>query len=299
MAMKRTVAIVEDEPAIRDNYAAAFTREGYVVRTYPNRSQAMTAFAARLPDLAVIDISLEDEPEGGFELCRQLRALSAELPIIFLTARDSELDAVSGLRLGADDFLTKDLSLAHLIARVNALFRRVEALRRPTEATQIIRRGSLMLDSEKMQVEWNGQVVLLSLTEFWIVYALARHPGHVKNRQQLMDAANVVLDDNTITSHIKRIRRKFQTIEPKFDGVQTVCTGALRGLGETRVPMIANLVGYWVLGLPLGFILCFVLKWGVHGMWIGLTLSLIIISATLLARWRKDSLRMSLAHSNT
>jgi two-component system, OmpR family, response regulator len=220
--MKRTVAIVEDEPAIRDNYAAAFTREGYVVRTYPNRSQAMTAFTARLPDLAVIDISLEDEPEGGFELCRQLRALSAELPIIFLTARDSELDAVSGLRLGADDFLTKDLSLAHLIARVNALFRRVEALRRPTEATQIIRRGALMLDSEKMQVEWNGQVVLLSLTEFWIVYALARHPGHVKNRQQLMDAANVVLDDNTITSHIKRVRRKFQTIEPKFDGVQTV-----------------------------------------------------------------------------
>src|SRR5579864_9249010 len=99
--MKRTVAIVEDEPAIRDNYAAAFTREGYVVRTYANRAQAMTAFTARLPDLAVIDISLEEEPEGGFELCRQLRALSAELPIIFLTARDSELDAVSGLRLGA------------------------------------------------------------------------------------------------------------------------------------------------------------------------------------------------------
>src|ERR1700754_4763676 len=228
MAMKRTAAIVEDDPAIRDNYAAAFTREGYVVRTYPNRSQAMTAFAARLPDLAVIDISLEDEPEGGFELCRQLRALSAELPIIFLTARDSELDAASGLRLGADDFLTKDLSLAHLIARVNALFRRVEALRRPTEATQIIRRGSLTLDSEKMQVEWNGQVVLLSLTEFWIVYALARHPGHVKNRQQLMDAANVVLDDNTITSHIKRIRRKFQAIEPSFDHVETMSGMAYR-----------------------------------------------------------------------
>ncbi len=220
--MKRTVAIVEDEPAIRDNYAAAFTREGYVVRTYANRSQAMTAFAARLPDLAVIDISLEEEPEGGFELCRQLRSLSAELPIIFLTARDSELDAVSGLRLGADDFLTKDLSLAHLIARVNALFRRVDALRRPPEATQIIRRGPLTLDSERMQVEWDGQVVLLSLTEFWIVHALAKHPGHVKNRQQLMDAANVVLDDNTITSHVKRIRRKFQSIDPKFDAVQTV-----------------------------------------------------------------------------
>jgi two-component system, OmpR family, response regulator len=220
--MKRTVAIVEDEPAIRDNYAAAFSREGYLVRTYANRLQAMAAFGARLPDLAVIDISLEDEPEGGFELCRQLRALSPEVPIIFLTARDTELDAVSGLRLGADDFLTKDLSLAHLIARVNALFRRVDALRRPTEATQIIRRGPLMLDAERMQVEWEAQVVLLSLTEFWIVYALARHPGHVKNRQQLMDAANVVLDDNTITSHVKRIRRKFQSIEPKFDALQTV-----------------------------------------------------------------------------
>ncbi len=220
--MKKLIAIVEDEPAIRDNYAAAFAREGYAVRTYGNRPAAMAAFAARLPDLAIIDISLEDEPEGGFELCRQLRALSAELPIIFLTARDSELDAVSGLRLGADDFLTKDLSLAHLSARVNALFRRVDALRRPNEDNQVIQRGPLKLDTERMQAEWDGEVVLLSLTEFWIVHALAKHPGHVKNRQQLMDAANVVLDDNTITSHIKRIRRKFQAIEPKFDGVQTV-----------------------------------------------------------------------------
>ncbi len=220
--MKRQIAIVEDEPAIRDNYAAAFAREGYAVRTYAGRAQAMAAFAARLPDLVIIDISLEDEPEGGFELCRQLRSLSAELPIIFLTARDSELDAVSGLRLGADDFLTKDLSLAHLSARVNALFRRVDALTKPHEATQIVKRGPLTLDSERMQAEWQGQVVLLSLTEFWIVFALARHPGHVKNRQQLMDAANVVLDDNTITSHIKRVRRKFQAIDPKFDAVQTV-----------------------------------------------------------------------------
>jgi two-component system OmpR family response regulator len=229
--VKRQIAIVEDEPAIRDNYAAAFAREGYAVRTFANRPEALAAFSARLPDLAVIDISLQDEPEGGFELCRQLRALSAELPIIFLTARDSELDAVSGLRLGADDFLTKDLSLAHLIARVNALFRRVEALRRPHEAGQIVRRGALSLDAERMQAQWNGAPVLLSLTEFWIVHALARHPGHVKNRQQLMDAANVVLDDNTITSHVKRIRRKFQSLEPGFDAIQTVY-----GMGYRWVP---------------------------------------------------------------
>src|ERR1700691_4790460 len=164
--MKRCIAIVEDEAAIRDNYAAAFAREGYAVRTYPNRREAMQAFNTRLPDLAVIDISLEDEPEGGFELCRQLRALSAELPIIFLTARDSELDAVSGLRLGADDFLTKDLSLPHLLARVNALFRRVDALRQPGNAAEVGRRGALTIDAEKMQTTWNGCAVTLSLTEF-------------------------------------------------------------------------------------------------------------------------------------
>jgi hypothetical protein len=103
---------------------------------------------------------------------------------------------------------------------VNALFRRVDALRRPPEEKQVIRRGALTLDSERMSVTWNSEVVLLSLTEFWIVYALTKHPGHVKNRQQLMDAANVVLDDNTITSHIKRIRRKFQVVDP----ASTPCT---------------------------------------------------------------------------
>jgi two-component system OmpR family response regulator len=220
--MKKLIAIVEDEPAIRDNYAAAFAREGYSVRTYANRAQALAAFATRLPDLVVIDISLEDEPEGGFELCRELRTRSSELPIIFLTARDSELDAVSGLRLGADDFLTKDISLAHLTARVNALFRRLDALRRPAEAEQVLRRGALALDVERLSATWNGAVVPLSLTELWIVHALAKHPGHVKNRQQLMDAANVVLDDNTITSHVKRIRRKFQMVDPAFDAIHTV-----------------------------------------------------------------------------
>jgi two-component system OmpR family response regulator len=219
--MKKNIAIVEDEPALRENYAAALSRQGYGVRTYANRKAAMQAFTTRLPDLAIIDISLEDEAEGGFDLCRELRAASQELPIIFLTARDSELDAVSGLRLGADDFLTKDVSLPHLAARVAALFRRIDALTRPDDAAQLLRRGALCIDGEKMQTTWNGAPVTLSLTEFWIVHALARNPGHVKNRQQLMDAANVVLDDNTITSHIKRVRRKFQQVDPAFDAIQT------------------------------------------------------------------------------
>jgi two-component system OmpR family response regulator len=220
--MRKQIAIVEDEPALRENYSAALARLGYQVKTYGNRRAALQAFEVHLPDLAIIDIALEDEAEGGFDLCRALRALSAELPIIFLTARDSEMDAVSGLRLGADDFLTKDVSLVHLAARVAALFRRVDALRRPDNAGQVLQRGALAVDTEKMQTTWNGQAVTLSLTEFWIVHALARNPGHVKNRQQLMDAANVVLDDNTVTSHVKRLRRKFLEVDSAFDAIQTV-----------------------------------------------------------------------------
>ncbi len=220
--MKKIIAIVEDEVAIRDNYTAAFQKAGYSVRGYGNRKEALEAFRARLPDLAVIDVGLKDEPEGGFELCRELRSLSAGLPIIFLTARDSELDAVSGLRLGADDYLTKDLSLVHLLARVTALFRRVDALMQTANSEQRLQRGELVIDTERMFATWRERPLDLTLTEFWIVHALAKNPGHVKNRQQLMDAANVVLDDNTITSHVKRIRKKFQAIDPAFEGIETM-----------------------------------------------------------------------------
>lgn len=220
--MGRRIAIVEDEPAIRDNYTAAFEREGYVVDSYAARRPALDAFAARLPDLVVIDVNLGDDIEGGFELCRTLRSRSENLPIIFLTARDSEFDAVSGLRLGADDYLTKDIGLPHLLARVAALFRRLDAMQRPTNEDGRLRRGELVIDTERMSVHWADRAVGLTLTEFWLVHAMARYPGHVKNRQQLMDAAQVVLDDNTITSHIKRIRRKFLAIDEDFTAIETV-----------------------------------------------------------------------------
>lgn len=220
--MPRHIAIVEDEPAIAENYCDAFRRNGYEVSHYSSRPEALGAFTKGLPDLAVIDIGLGEDVEGGFELCRELRSRSAELPIIFLTARDSELDTVSGLRLGADDYLTKDISQVHMLARITALFRRIDALREPDKTTeQEVLRGALRLNMDRMCVEWQQQVVDLTITELWIVHALAQHPGHVKNRQQLMDAANVVLDDNTITSHIKRIRRKFQALDPQFDCIQT------------------------------------------------------------------------------
>ena len=230
--MARRIAIVEDEAAIRDNYAAAFRREGYDVDAYEARGPAMEAFDARLPDLVVIDVNLRDDIEGGFELCRELRSRAAELPIIFLTARDSEFDAVSGLRLGADDYLTKDISLPHLMARVSALFRRLDALRQPQSKENRIRRGDLEIDTDRMTIVWKGRPVGLTLTEFWLVHAMARYPGHVKNRQQLMDAAQAVLDDNTITSHVKRIRRKFIAIDPDFEAIETVYGMGYRWLAD-------------------------------------------------------------------
>jgi two-component system OmpR family response regulator len=218
----RTIAIVEDEPAIRANYADALKRLGFEVWTYPNRPDASRAFELRLPDLVLIDIGLGDEPEGGFELCRELRSKSPQLPIIFLTARDSDFDIISGLRIGADDYLTKDVSLPHLTARINTLFRRVDALRRPQAQEAVHTHGALALAAERMRITWNNEEVPLTVTEFWMVHTLVRHPGHVKSRDQLMRDAQVVVDDATITSHIKRIRKKFIAIDPAFDCIETV-----------------------------------------------------------------------------
>ena len=219
--MPHHIAIVEDEATIAANYRDTLQRQGFRVSLFRDRAAASHAFGRELPDLAIIDVGLGEEVEGGFELCRDLRSRCPELPIVFLTARDSELDIISGLRLGADDYLTKDISQAHMLARIVALFRRVQALRSPVLDEHIVQRGPLSLNLERMTSQWQSHTVDLTVTEFWIVHALARHPGHVKNRQQLMESANVVLDDNTITSHIKRIRRKFQAVDSDFAAIET------------------------------------------------------------------------------
>ena len=220
--MARVVALVEDEPAILENYTDALTREGYDVKAFLDARSALSWCRARLPDLAVLDIRLGNEAEAGFDLCRELRSLPSSLPIVFLTARDSDVDVVSGLRVGADDFVSKDTSLPHLLARIAALFRRVDALREPGKAAEVLDRGDLRLDQDRMQTTWKGHVIDLTVTEYWILHALARYPGHVKTRDQLMQEASVVGDDATITSHIKRVRRKFEAVDVDFDGIETV-----------------------------------------------------------------------------
>lgn len=220
--MGRRIALVEDDPTIRQNYSDALSRAGYEVAAFGDRATAQRSLAARLPELAIIDIGLGAEVDGGFELCRDLRAASPRLPIIFLSARDSDLDIVSGLRVGADDYVTKDVSLPHLLARISALLRRVDALAQPSVPAEVLHRGPLELDSQRMVASWRSQPVALTVTEFWMVHSLARHPGHVKNRDQLMRDAEMVVDDGTITSHVKRIRKKFIAVDPKFDAIETV-----------------------------------------------------------------------------
>jgi two-component system OmpR family response regulator len=220
--MARSIAIVEDEPLIRANYVEALNRFGYEARGYGSRAEASNAFNMRLPELVIIDIGLGDEPEGGFDLCRELRAKSSTLPLIFLTARDSDFDVISGLRLGADDYLSKDTSLHQLAARIAALFRRIESLKAPAASETVIEHGKLKLESERMRILWDGVEIPLTVTEFWMVHTLVRFPGHVKNRDQLMREAELVVDDATITSHIKRIRKKFIALVPDFDAIETV-----------------------------------------------------------------------------
>jgi len=222
--MTRNIAIVEDDADQRENFADALTANGYSVTTYANRPEAHAGMRRNLPDLAVLDIMLEDEVDGGFDLCRDLRAIAPKLPIIFLTARDTDIDRVSGLRLDAWDYLTKPVNLQFLTVRVSSLFRIVDTLHTQTaELGAILRLGPLQLDPNSMSVLWNGQEVNLTLTEFWLVQALAKRPGHVKTYENLMQITRQsYVERNTINGYVRRIRNKFKEVDPDFAMIQTV-----------------------------------------------------------------------------
>ena len=221
--MNYRITLVEDDPQLQENYVRALEREGYAVDSFSSKQDALDAFEASLPDLVILDIMLGNELDAGFELCQYLRRRSPTVPVIFLTARNSDIDRVSGLRLGAWDYLTKDATtLDFLPVRITAMFRVIESLATtPQEPGSVIRHGMLSIDEERKEVFWNDQPVLLTLTEFWILVALARRPGHLKSHGQLMSAANVVVTNNAIAAHIRRVRGKFQEVDPDFDHIRS------------------------------------------------------------------------------
>jgi len=223
--MSERIAVVEDEKNIRDNVAFALEREGYRVETYGDGLAAWEAFRQELPELVILDIIMPRM--DGLELCRRLRTLSANIPIIFLTSRDEEFDRVLGLELGADDYLCKPFSMRELLARIKVLFRRIALGREAASSSEeeLLRVGNLELDLRRYTARWSGSTVPLTVTEFMILHALARRPGHVKTRDQLMNEGyphDTFVSDRTIDSHIKRIRKKFLAIDDTFSGVETV-----------------------------------------------------------------------------
>lgn len=224
-AMRNRIALVDDEEHIRETVGFALRREGYRVDAYSDGQQALDAFDGELPDVAVLDIMMPRL--DGLELCRRLRARSERLPIIFLTSRDEEFDRVLGLELGADDYLCKPFSMRELVARVKVLFRRLALEARPTGDVEekIIEVGSLRLDLQRYTASLGDEPLQLTVTEFLILQALARHPGHVKTRQQLMHEGyphETYVSDRTIDSHIKRLRRKLHDVDPSYDDIETV-----------------------------------------------------------------------------
>jgi two-component system, OmpR family, response regulator ChvI len=225
--MTATIALVDDDRNILTSVSIALQTEGFLTRVYSDGESALKALIENPPDLAVLDIKLPKL--DGLELLRRLREKSA-IPVIFLTSKDDELDEALGLAMGADDYIAKPFSQRLLIARIRAILRRTEATQPAAEGdpqapAEILERGRLTMDPARHRVTWGGINVTLTVTEFLILETLAQRPGIVKTRNQLMDAAyqdDIYVDDRTIDSHIKRVRRKFRQVDPEFDAIETL-----------------------------------------------------------------------------
>lgn len=225
--MSATIALVDDDRNILTSVSIALQSEGFTVRVYSDGETALRSLLDNPPDLAVLDIKMPRM--DGMELLRRLREKSS-IPTIFLTSKDDELDEALGLAMGADDYITKPFSQRLLIARIRAILRRTEARgeqdgQSETPAAEKIMRGRLEMDPARHRVTWEGKDVTLTVTEFLILEALAQRPGFVKSRDQLMDTAyqdDVYVDDRTIDSHIKRLRRKFRQVDSEFKAIETL-----------------------------------------------------------------------------
>ncbi|HEY5081337.1 MAG TPA: response regulator transcription factor [Bauldia sp.] len=223
-----TIALVDDDRNILASVSIALESEGYRVQTYTDGASALDGFQATLPDLAILDIKMPRM--DGMELLRRLRQ-KTDLPVIFLTSKDDEIDELFGLKMGADDFIKKPFSQRLLVERVKAVLRRFQT-RDPADkkgeelaAARVLDRGALAMDQERHTCTWKALPVTLTVTEFLILFALAHRPGVVKSRNALMDAAyddQVYVDDRTIDSHIKRLRKKFKSVDDDFDMIETL-----------------------------------------------------------------------------
>jgi two-component system, OmpR family, response regulator ChvI len=222
-SMAQTIALVDDDENIVTSVSIALEAEGFKVDTYGDGEKALEGLQRRPVDLAVLDIKMPRM--DGMELMNELKK-QGDLPVIFLTSKDDEIDEVVGLRMGADDYIKKPFSQRLLIERIRAVLRRRESAEGgAAEAVETIRRGELVLDPSRHLCTWKGEEVNLTVTEFLIVEALGRRPGHVKNRDQLIDAAygeHIYVDDRTIDSHIKRLRKKFREVDPEFKEIETL-----------------------------------------------------------------------------
>ncbi|MFQ5764050.1 MAG: response regulator transcription factor [Rhodospirillales bacterium] len=220
--MPHTIALVDDDQNILTSLSAALEDEGYRVDTYVDGVEALDGIGRRPVDLAILDIKMPRM--DGMELLGNLRQKD-NVPVIFLTSKDDEVDEVMGLRMGADDYVRKPFSQRLLLERIRAVLRRHQLAERDAAAADVFRRGDLVLDPDRHLCTWKDTEVNLTVTEFLLVEALARRPGHVKNRDQLIDAAygeHIYVDDRTIDSHIKRLRRKFRDIDPEFAEIETL-----------------------------------------------------------------------------
>lgn len=222
--MAKVIAIVEDDPDQRSNYTDAISKKGYEVRPYGSREEALEGFDRALPDLAILDIILGDEVDAGFQICRELLARSPNLPVIFLTERIDEIDKISGLRLGAWDYLPKPISLDYLAERISSLLRINEARDQDNEAANPKSRqiGNLSLDQDALLASWKGERIDLSGTEFRMLAKLVRQPGHAVSYENLMHATmQSIVSNNTINTHMRNIRKKFEKIDPEFSSIKS------------------------------------------------------------------------------
>jgi two-component system response regulator ChvI len=222
-----TIALVDDDKNILASVTMLLEQEGYHVKSFSDPTAALTALASAPPDLAILDIKMPRM--DGLELLRRLRQADADLPVIFLTSKDEEIDELMGLNAGADDYIRKPFSQRLLLERVRAVLRRAEGKSAPALPGELKKealvRGKLALDPQRHECTWEGKPVRLTVTEFLILQALAQRPGFVKSRDSLMDAAyddQVYVDDRTIDSHIKRLRKKFKVVADDFDAIETL-----------------------------------------------------------------------------